>query len=128
MMNMPQFVGFGLLIASLLVGCSPSAPPPTDSASARAVVEEALAAWKEAATVQSLRDRSDAVFVADPRWEAGWRLDGYEVVDQIVDGFQARCKVNLSLTDPQGKPAREAAEYLATIAPKRTLTRVSEGW
>jgi hypothetical protein len=127
-MNIPRTVGCGLLIAALLVGCTPSAPPMTDSASARAVVEEALAAWKEAATVQSLRERSESIFVADPRWEAGWRLDGYEVVEQAVDGFQARCKVNLSLLDPQGKPTRESAEYLATTSPKRTLTRVSEGW
>ena len=117
-----------MLIASLLLGCSPSAPPPTDSASARAVVENALAAWKEAATVQSLRERNDSLIVSEPRWEAGWRLDGYEVVDQVVDGFQTRCKVNLSMIDPQGKPSREAAEYLATAAPKRTVTRVSEGW
>jgi hypothetical protein len=127
-MNIPRTVGCGLLIAALLVGCTPSAPPMTDSASARAVVEEALAAWKEGATVQSLRERSESIFVADPRWEAGWRLDGYDVVEQAVDGFQSRCKVNLSLTDPQGKAARESAEYLVTTSPKRTLTRVSEGW
>jgi hypothetical protein len=127
-MTTPRTVGCGLLISSLLLGCSPSAPPPTDFVSARAVVEEALAAWKEAATVQGLRDRSDSIFVAEPRWEAGWRLDGYEVVDQVVDGFQTRCKVNLSMIDPQGKPSRETAEYLATTAPKRTVTRVSAGW
>ena len=118
-----------LLLASLFViGCSPSAPPVVEVADGRAVVEAALTAWRNAEAVQTLRDAKNSTFVAEPRWEAGWKLDGFEIVDQSIDGYQARCKVQLSLTDPNGKPIKESAEYLATSSPKRTVTRVSEGW
>jgi len=109
-------------------GCSMSPPPLADASTGRSVVDEALAAWKDSAPLQSLREKSNAIHVADPRWESGWKLDGYEIVDNAADGFQSRCKVKLALTDPKGKPAKEIAEYLATTSPKRTVTRVSEGW
>lgn len=117
-----------LMSLLLIVGCTPAAPPTVAIADARVVVESALASWKNAESVQTLRDSADSILVAEPRWESGWKLDGYEFVGQTVDGFQARCKVQLSLKDPAGKATRETAEYVATAAPKRTVTRVSEGW
>jgi len=113
---------------ALIVGCTPAPPPKVAIADARAVVESALASWKNAEPMQTLRDSADSVLVAEPRWESGWKLDGYEFVGETVDGFQARCKVQLTLKDPKGNASRETAEYVATAAPKRTVTRVSEGW
>jgi hypothetical protein len=113
---------------TMIVGCTPTPPPTVAIADARAVVETALASWRKAEPVQTLRDSADSILVAEPRWESGWKLDGYEFVGETVDGFQARCKVQLSLKDPAGNSSRETAEYVATAAPKRTVTRVSEGW
>jgi hypothetical protein len=110
-----------------VVGCSPSAPPPTDESAGRSVVEAALNAWKDAKSIQAVRD-GDETLVADPRWEAGWTLERFQILEEAVDGFQARCKVRLTLKDSQGKPADETAEYVATSSPRRTVTRVSEGW
>ena len=121
-------VRFTLLASAILMGCSPSAPPVVEVADGRSVVEAALTSWRNAEAVQSVRDAKTSTFVAEPRWEAGWKLDGFEIVDQTIDGYQARCKVQLSMTDPSGKPIKESAEYLATSSPKRTVTRVSEGW
>jgi hypothetical protein len=116
------------LLAGALLGCSASVPPQTEVADGKSVVEAALTAWRNAEAVQTLRDAKDGTLVADPQWEQGWKLNSFQIVDQTADGFQARCKVQLSLTDPKGKSVNESAEYLATSAPKRTVTRVSEGW
>ena len=123
-----MFKHFFPLAIALIAGCQSPAPPPVQVADAREVVESALASWKNAEPVQALREKQESIFVAEPRWESGWKLDGYEIVGESIDGFQARCKVNLSLKDPSGVASKEIAEYVATTAPKRTVTRVSEGW
>lgn len=126
-MNISRTFGVGLIAASVL-GCSPSAPPVVEVADGVSVVETALSAWRNSEQVQTLREGKNSIFVADPQWESGWKLEEFKIVDQAIDGFQARCKVNLTLKDPQGKPSKETAEYIATSAPKKTLTRSSEGW
>jgi hypothetical protein len=125
-MNLQRTVGVALIAA--VVGCTPTAPPKVEVADGVSIVESALNAWRNSEQVQSLRDGKDSIYVADPQWESGWKLEEFRIVDQSVDGYQARCKVSLSLKDPQGKSSRETAEYLATAAPKKTLTRTSEGW
>jgi hypothetical protein len=126
-MKLPHAIPLGLLTV-LLNGCSPSAPPKIEVADGISVVESALNAWRNSEQVQTLREGKTSIFVADFQWESGWKLEEYKIVDQAVDGFQARCKVNLTLKDPQGKTSKETAEYIATSAPKKTVTRSSEGW
>jgi hypothetical protein len=113
---------------ALIAGCSSPAPPTTAVADAKSVVETALNAWRNSEQIQSLREAKDSILVADPRWESGWKLDAFEFVEQNPDGYQVRCKVKLSLKDPSGNSSRETAEYLATSAPKKSVTRSSEGW
>ena len=125
-MNLTRLIGAGLLVVG--AGCTPTTPSAIQVADGVSVVESALNAWRNSEQVQSLREARDSIFVADPRWESGWKLEDFKIVDQAVDGYQARCKVALTLVDLKGKTTKETAEYLATASPKKTLTRTSEGW
>jgi len=62
------------------LGCGPIAPPaPLETADARQVLDEMLAAWKRGATSASLAERQPPVDVREPDWSAGAQLIDFRI-------------------------------------------------
>jgi len=73
-------VPFGCLVA-LLSGCGKSVVPdePVDPSKAKEVLTAALDAWKGGEAYGALASRSPPVVFAEPLWEGGAKLVGFEL-------------------------------------------------
>jgi hypothetical protein len=112
-----------LILSALLAGCRPPAQP-ADPDRARTVLREALDAWRNGDTPESLRGRSPSLTVVEPRWKAGFRLLDYELVgDGGPAGFDWQGTVKLSLQDPAGKKQQEKAVFNVSTAPALVVVR-----
>ena len=118
-----------VVAAACCWGCGAGDPPPADAPGAAAIVRAALDHWRAGgAKFDPAAPDRVADVVSDPRWEAGWKLTRYELGETPVEGYQTRVKATLWLVDPKGATMKEAAEYVVTVAPKKTVVRSSEGW
>lgn len=109
-----------------LVGCG-GAPGTSDPASARTVLETVLESWKRGEPPQSLRAGNPPLHVADYRWEGKYKLNAYTIAESpTAAGFDQRFAVELRLTTPKGKAAREKAKYVVATAPALTVVRDPE--
>jgi len=109
-----------------LSGCG-GAPGVSDPASARSVLETVLESWKRGDSPQALRDGNPPLNVADYRWEGKYKLNAYTIAESsTAAGFDQRFSVELRLTTPKGKAAREKAKYLVATDPAVTVVRDPE--
>lgn len=116
----------GPLLLLGLTGCS-GAPRMSDPDSARTVLQTVLEQWQSGGTSTSLLEGSPSVHVADYRWEAGFKLTKYKIAESsATSGFDRRYPVELWLTTPKGKPARETAIYNVATTPSLTVVRDPE--
>jgi hypothetical protein len=78
------------------------------SESARKAIETALSTWKSGAAHGSITNVKPSLDVFDARWQAGTKLENYEILEEVTGKPQPHFKVKLKLA---GKP-EETTEYL----------------
>ena len=98
-------IGFaGALVASLLAtGCAGKPEYVAEPDKATAILEEALAAWRDGATCEELRKRKPPVHVADERWLRGTTIERFTIDKTVPFGPSTRFEVTLEGPAPLGK-------------------------
>ena len=75
---------------------------------ARTAIETALSTWKAGTAHGSITSVKPSIDVFDARWQAGAKLESYEILEEVTGKPEPHFKVKLKLA---GKPP-ETTEYL----------------
>ncbi len=78
------------------------------NATARKAIETALSTWKEGAKHGPITSVTPNLNVFDARWQAGSRLEEFQILEEVTGKQHPQFKVKLKV---QGKP-EETIEYL----------------
>jgi hypothetical protein len=109
----------------LQLGCGQTAQQ-SDPDRARETLRQALDAWQNGETQETLQKQS-SITAVEPSWQAGHRLLEYEILgDGHSSGFDWQCKVRLSLQDAGGQSSQMKALYSISTAPARVIVRAEE--
>lgn len=113
----------------LAAGCGTTSelPPPVDPADAGRELTTAFDAWKKGEPHASLLAKTPPVVFAEPLWEGGTRLLGYELGAVELHGRQARCTVKLSLQEKSGKQYERKIGYQIDTTPRVVIAREGLG-
>jgi hypothetical protein len=98
-----QAVGLGLV---LCLGCSGGSEKqflPSEDVSRKAL-ETALSAWQNGQPMENIGNGSPAIRVTDPRWSAGQKLSGYEILKEENQDGRRYYSVKLKLKAPAREP------------------------
>jgi hypothetical protein len=110
--------GPALALLLLVAGCGGG--PDLDKA--RSAVKTSLDAWKQAGTPQKLSEQ--AITIAEPDWQAGYRLLDYELKDASAQPQQGpRVVVVLNLQDRAGKKVNKEVAYEVILEDKVRIGR-----
>jgi hypothetical protein len=119
-----------MLAAAVLIascGCEsvPAPPPPPDHDAAKQTLLRALSSWQKGETVEGMGKASPSIRVSEPKWEGGDKLTKFEVQGSGKPrGDQQSFQVTLWLTSAKGRSTKEVAEYLVSINPVESVTRL----
>lgn len=117
------FVSSMLLIALTVNGCG-RRNAPSDAPLARQSLTAALERWKAGDPPSKLREISPPITMVDPSWEAGRKLESFEVVGpEVDDGVNVTCPVKLVCKDEQGKTLTAQIKYVVGTKPVVTIFR-----
>jgi hypothetical protein len=78
------------------------------ASAARQAVDSALSTWKAGTKYGPIKDDSPEINVFDARWQAGKKLESYEILEEVKEQPHPQFKVRIKLA---GKP-EEINEYL----------------
>ena len=78
------------------------------SATARKAIETAMSKWKAGVKHGPITDVTPPLNVFDARWQAGSRLESYEILEEVIGKELPYFKIKLKIA---GKP-EETTEYL----------------
>jgi hypothetical protein len=105
-----------------LSGCGRRGDLPLDQDLARRSLATAMDAWKAGQKPTDLATRSPPVVASEPHWEAGYRLEKYEIKEPPVnDGMNLHFNVKLTATTPQGKWEQRDVTYIVGTSPVVTI-------
>lgn len=117
-----------LMVVVLALGCGgPEVPPAVDPAEAGHQLTQALDAWKSGEPANSLASRQPPVVFAEPLWDDGVRLQGYELGRVELNGRQGRCTAKLALQSRDGKKYERSIGYVIDTTPRVVIVRESLG-
>lgn len=103
-----------LLAPALLAGCGRGPQYTAEPDKAAAVIEAALAAWKEGKSCDDLRKLSPPIHVADERWHGGATITSYTIGEGKPFGPSTRFEVTLEGPPPIGT---KKATYTVSTQP-----------
>jgi hypothetical protein len=113
----PTRTQVGLLLAAFaLFGCSSDRTSEyvPDSKDARAALETALNAWQSGAAYEPITSSSPTLNVFDARWQAGQKLEKFEILEELPAEERTEFKVRLQLA---GKPEETLTYIIVGIDP-----------
>ena len=100
-----------MLWLMLQVGCTESTPRVADSERASAALRQALDAWKNGESPQSLAELNPPIHVNDAEWAGNAKLLEYSIDSEQAAGFGWRCDVSLTVQTAEGQKREHAATY-----------------
>jgi hypothetical protein len=118
-----------LVAVSGVVGCGPPdyrPPAATQPADAQSALVAALDAWKEGASVESLREPPSPMYVGDEDWQAGAKLAHYKIAGE---GEPAGLNVVYPVVvevQSNGRRQKKAVRYRVTTEPVINIMRSDE--
>jgi hypothetical protein len=111
-----------LLTSVVQLGCQQAAQPARPE-QARAILRQALDAWRQGKTPEAFRQHS-SITAVERKWREGYRLIGYQLVgDGEMFGFDWQCRAKLSLENAGGKKSQEKAIYSISTGPALVIVR-----
>ena len=104
------FVNVAMLLLCTAIGCSGKsvASYKPSNEVARQALQTALSTWKSGAKHDPITSVKPNLEVFDARWQAGSKLESFEILEEVPDKPQPQFKVKLKLV---GKP-EETTDYL----------------
>lgn len=105
-----------LISAPLSLGCGGEARDrylPT-SQKARDILDKSLGAWKSGVPHGPIADAKPVINVFDARWQAGKKLQTYEIIEEEKYTDQPQFKVRLQV---EGEPEETTVYYVIGIDP-----------
>lgn len=113
------WAALGALACAL--GCRPSQAV-LDRPLAQATLQRTLSAWREGQTPQVLGQADPPIIVGEPLWEAGQRLQSFQVLPEATDdGRNLHAQVDLELATPDGQITKRRQTYVVGTSPKLTV-------
>jgi hypothetical protein len=125
MKRLTLVIPIGLLL--LIAGCGKSLHDPVEPDKASAVLQAALAAWKQGEAFGDLQKRAPPIYFNEPEWKAGKQLVSFTPGKPDLMGRQARCSVKLSLRDKEGRTTERQISYLIDTTPQVVIVRENLG-
>ncbi len=108
----------------LFSSCSADARSlPLDSNAARQSLETALGAWKSGQTPESLKAGEPSIIVGDWTWSQGYKLTSFRVLEEKSQGPNLYCTVELVVSGPKARAAKQKATYTVSTSPQVTVIR-----
>jgi hypothetical protein len=119
-------LSLGLIVVAaglLSAGCGNTASESTDKGEALALLRTVLEAWQMGEKPESLRERSEPIWVTDPAWMRGTRLTKFEIeANQTqLSGYNVACPVKLWLNDGKKEPRK--VKFTVATAPALVVAR-----
>lgn len=112
------------IVAIFMAGGCARKNVPGDTPLARQSLTAALDSWKAGDPPSKIRESTPPIMMVDPAWDAGQKLESYEVVGQEADdGVNLTCPVKLVCADKNGKKSTAEIKYVVGTAPKITIFR-----
>lgn len=119
----------GVLLLSAIIawvtvaGCGRKTVP-SDASLARRSLTTALESWKAGDPPSKVREASPPITMVDPAWEAGKKLESFEVVGpETEEGANLICPVKLVCKDREGKTFTGEIKYVVGTNPVITIFR-----
>jgi hypothetical protein len=120
---------YGLLaivgMSFLLVGCaSKGRNLPLDKTLARESLIVFLDTWKNKQSAKLLKDRTPSIVGLDDDWDAGKKLESYEIVNMDRnDGSNVYAVVNLNFANADGAGKSRRVTYIIGTSPVVSIFR-----
>ena len=113
------------LVGTIGLGCSQGIKnAPVDAGKGREILRTALDSWKKGEKVDALQSASPPIYVIDPEWQGGAKLQDYRITgDGEAMDAQLFCPVKLTLRDAGGQEVKRDVTYIIGTAPNRTVAR-----
>jgi hypothetical protein len=108
----PLLVGF--LLTTIALGCGGSARYVPATATARNALQTALGAWQSGTPHGPITSSKPAINVFDARWQAGKKLESFEIVEELAAQEHPQFKVRLQL---EGQPEEMVVYRVVGIDP-----------
>jgi hypothetical protein len=114
MKNHALFRGTALAVFLALAACLGCGSGGTDQFLpsenvSRKALETALTAWQNGQPMDQVGNASPAIQVAEPRWQAGQKLGGYEIVKEESEAGHTFFSVKLKL---KSQPREQVVRYV----------------
>jgi hypothetical protein len=117
------FVASAVVASLTACGCG-RRNAPGDTPLARQSLTTALESWKAGDPPSKIREASPSITMVDPAWEAGRKLESFEVVGpEVDDGVNLTCPVKLVCKDQQGNTLTAQIRYVVGTHPVITIFR-----
>lgn len=114
---------FAMVALLAVIGCG-RRNAPSDAPLARQSLTAALERWKAGDPPSTLREASPPITMVEPAWEAGRKLESFEVVGpEVDDGVNVTCPVKLVCKDEQGKTLTTQIKCVVATKPIVTIFR-----
>lgn len=84
------------------------------ASTARQAIDTALSTWKAGTKYGPIQAGKPEINVFDARWQAGQKLESYEIVEEVKDQQHPQFKVRVKLA---GKPAEDNVYLVVGIDP-----------
>ncbi len=121
-----RLIGVAITVAGLVLGTgcgASSAPNKADPDQARAVLRDALEAWKKGETSDDLLARTPSVRVLDPDWQKGAKLISFEIGADAPFAAEQRVSVVLKLQHAGRPSTNKKVMYAIGTSPSITIVR-----
>lgn len=111
----PSFFVLGLSLAMLLLGCGGgTARYVPAAATAREALQTALTTWQSGTAHGPIASSKPEINVFDARWQAGKKLESFEILEEIAGQEHPQFKVRLQLA---GQPEETLTYRVVGIDP-----------
>ena len=115
MKSLPRtIVWAALLLAMGPLGCGSNSRYIPAASTARDALQTALAAWQSGTAHGPIESSKPVINVFDARWQAGKKLESFEIVEEIAGQEHPQFKVRLQL---KGQPEETPTYHVIGIDP-----------
>lgn len=116
-----------VIVIALTVSACHSSRGGANPEQAREFLRQALQAWQQQRSPDSLRQASPPVLMTEPKWAQGWKLLRFDFTHEgEARGHDWEVSVRLWLRGPDGNESQEQAAYVIATGSQVVIVRSEE--